>query len=171
MPKSKLQKEDTLKEIKSKIADAKSVIFTDYKGMKVGELQELRKNIKSRGGKFEIAKITLVTKAFDNKKVKELANKASLAVGFSMEDEVTVAKEIKSFGKKNPNIKILGGFYEGNFLSAEEMMKLADIPSKEELIAKLLGTLRSPIYKTVNILGGQAPKLVRTLQAIVEKGS
>jgi len=71
MPKSKLQKEDTLKEIKSKIADAKSVIFTDYKGMKVGELQELRKNIKSRGGKFEIAKITLVTKAFDNKKVKE----------------------------------------------------------------------------------------------------
>lgn len=170
MPKSKIQKENTLDQIKQKIESAKSVIFTDYKGSKMSELQELRKSIKSRGGKFEVAKITLVTKAFDNEKVKEIANKASLAVGFSIEDEIGVAKEIKNFGKKNPNIKILGGFYEGNFLNAEEMMKLADIPSKEELIVKLLGTLKSPLYKLVGNLGGQAPKLVRTLQAIVEKG-
>ena len=170
MPKTKQQKTDDLEKIKSQIADSKSVIFTDSQGAKVSELQELRKNIKSRGGKFEIAKITLVAKAFDNEKVKEIVNKASLAVGFSIEDEVGVPKEIKSFGKKNPSIKILGGFYEGNFLSAEEMAKLADIPSKEELIVKLLGTLKSPLYKLVGNLGGQAPKLVRTLQAIVDRG-
>ncbi|MDD5731634.1 MAG: 50S ribosomal protein L10 [Patescibacteria group bacterium] len=170
MPKSKLQKQDTLEKIKQKVANAKAIVFADYKGMKMIDLQALRKGIKAKGGSFEIAKITLVTRAFDNPKVKEIANKASLAIGYSNEDEVGVPKEIKTFGKKNPNIKILGGFYEGNFISAEEMERLADIPSKEELIVKLLGTLNAPLSKMMNILGGQAPKLVRTLQAIVEKG-
>lgn len=170
MPKSKLQKQDALEKIKQKITSAKSVVFTDYKGMKMIDLQELRKGIKAKGGNFEIAKITLVTRAFDNPKVKELANKASLAIAYSVTDEVGVPKEIKAYGKKNPNIKILGGFYEGNFLSAEEMTRLADIPSKEELIIKLLGTLNSPMSKMLNILGGQSGKLVRTLQAIVDKG-
>lgn len=169
MPKSKLQKQDVLEKIKKSIADAKSVVFTDYKGMKMIDLQALRKGIKAKGGSFEIAKITLVSKAFDNPKVKELANKSSLAVAYSINDEVGVAKEIKTFGKKNPNIKILGGFYEGNFLSATEMEALADIPSKEELITKLLGTLNSPLSKIMNILGGQTPKLVRVLKAISEK--
>lgn len=171
MPKNKLQKETALKNIKAKIADAKSVVFTDYKGMKMIDLQALRKGIKAKGGNFEIAKITLVTKAFDNPKVKELANKSSLAIAYSINDEVGVAKEIKTFGKKNPNIKILGGFYEGNFLSAAEMEALADIPSKEELITKLLGTLNSPLSKMMNILGGQTPKLVRVLKAISEKNA
>jgi large subunit ribosomal protein L10 len=170
MPKSKEQKETALENIKQKIAGAKSVIFTDYKGMKMIDIQALRKGIKAKGGNFEIAKITLVTKAFDNPRVKEIANKASLAIGYSNEDEVGVPKEIKTFGKKNSNIKILGGFYEGNFLDAQEMERLADIPSKEELIVKLLGTLKSPLYKLVGNLGGQAPKLVRTIQAIVDKG-
>jgi large subunit ribosomal protein L10 len=170
MPKSKLQKEGTLEKIKQQIAGAKSVVFTDYKGTKMADLQEVRKNIKSKGGNFEITKITLATKAFDNPKVKEIVNKAALAIGYSNIDEVSTPKEIKAFGKKNPTIKILGGFYEGNFLSAEEMNRLADIPSKEELIVKLLGTLKAPMYKMVGILGGQAPKLVRTLQAIVDKG-
>ncbi|HRY60414.1 MAG TPA: 50S ribosomal protein L10 [Patescibacteria group bacterium] len=170
MPKTKLQKENSLEEIKKKIADAKSVVFTDYKGSKMTDLQALRKNIKAKGGKFEVAKITLVTKAFDSAKVKEIVNKASLAIAYSINDEVSTPKEIKKFAKTNPSIKILGGFYEGNFLTASEMNRLADIPSKEELIVKLLGTLKSPLYKLVGNLGGQAPKLVRTLQAIVEKG-
>jgi large subunit ribosomal protein L10 len=170
MPKSKQQKTDTLEKVKQQIAGAKAIIFTDYKGAKMIDLQEIRKNIKSKGGKFEITKITLATKAFDNSRVKEIVNKASLAIGYSNEDEVGVAKEIKAYGKKNPNIKILGGFYEGGFLTAEEMMKLADIPSKEELIVKLIGTINSPLSKMMNILGGQTPKLVRTLQAIVDKG-
>jgi len=169
MPKSKQQKETALSNIKAKIADAKSVVFTDYRGMKMTDLQALRKGIKAKGGSFEIAKITLVTRAFDNPKVKELANKSSLAVAYSVNDEVSVPKEIKSYGKKNPNIKILGGFYEGNFLSAEQMSSLADIPSKEELIVKLLGTLNSPLSKMMNILGGQTPKLLRVLKAISEK--
>lgn len=170
MPKTKSQKQDALEKIKKSISNAKSVVFTDYRGMKMVDLQALRKGIKSKGGSLEIAKITLVARAFDDPKVKEIANKSSLAVAYSVTDEVGVPKEIKAYGKKNPNIKILGGFYEGNFLNATEMERLADIPSKEELVMKLLGTLKSPLYKLVGNLGGQAPKLVRTLQAIVDKG-
>ena len=170
MPKTKLQKETTLEKVKQQIAGAKAIVFTDYKGSKMTDLQEIRKNIKAKGGKFEITKITLASRAFDNSKVKEIVNKASLAIGYANEDEVGVPKEIKIYGMKNPNLKILGGYYEGRFLTAEEMSNLADIPSKEELIVKLLGTLKSPMFKMVRILGGQAPKLVRTLQAMVEKG-
>lgn len=170
MAKTKQQKTESLDKIKQQIADSKSVIFTDYKGTKMSDLQVLRKNIKAKGGKFEITKITLVTKAFDSAKVKEIVNKASLAVAYSIEDEVSAAKEVKKFSKTSPTIKILGGYYEGAFLDASEMEKLADIPSKEELVVKLLGTLKSPLYKLVGNLGGQAPKLVRTLQAIVDKG-
>lgn len=170
MPKSKLQKSDALEKIKSQIANAKSIVFTDFKGAKMTDLQEIRKNIKSKGGKFEITKTTLATKAFDNIKVKEIVNKASLALGYSNEDEVSTAKEIKAYGKKNPSIKILGGFYEGNFLDAAAMMRLADIPSKEELVGKLLGVLNNPLSKTLRILGDQSGKLVRTLQAVVDKG-
>lgn len=169
MPKSKQQKESTLEKVKKQVAEAKAIVFADYKGMKMTDLQTLRKNIKSKGGKFEITKITLATKAFDNAKVKEIVNKASLALGYSIEDEVAVPKEIKSFSKINPNIKILGGFYEGAFLDAAEMTRLADIPSKEELVMKLLGTLKSPLYKMVGILGGQAPKLIRALKAVSER--
>jgi large subunit ribosomal protein L10 len=169
MPKTKIQKQDALEKIKKSIAAAKAVVFADYKGMKMTDLQALRKGIKAKGGSFEIAKITLVTRAFDNPKVKEIANKSSLAIAYSVNDEVGVPKEIKTFGKKNPNIKILGGFYEGNFLSAAEMESLADIPSKEELITKLLGTLNSPLSKMMNILGGQTPKLVRVLKAMAER--
>lgn len=169
MPKTSQQKKDALEKIQQQIASAKSIVFTDYKGSKMTDLQALRKNIKASGGKFEVAKITLVTKAFDSARVKEIVNKASLAIAYSINDEVSTPKEIKKFAKKNPSIKILGGFYEGNFLTAEEMSRLADIPSKEELVVKLLGTLKSPLYKMVGILGGQTPKLVRVLKAISEK--
>ena len=121
-------------------------------------------------GKFEITKITLTQKAFDNPKIREIIGKASLALGYSNEDEVGVPKAIKAFAKKNPSIKILGGFYEGEFITAEKMNGLADIPSKEELLVKLLGTLKSPMFGLVKNLGDQIPKLVRTLKAVAEKG-
>jgi len=169
MPKTKQQKTDVLEKIKQKIANAKAVVFTDYKGMKMTDLQALRKGIKAKGGSFEVTKITLTERAFDNKKIRDLVGKASLALGYSVEDEVGVPREIKNFGKKNPNIKILGGFYEGNFISATEMEKLADIPSKEELLIKLLGTLKSPMFGLVRNLGDQIPRLVRTLRAASER--
>jgi len=171
MPKSKEQKQSALEGIKEKISNAKSIVFTDYRGMKMSDIEILRKSIKKQGGKFEIAKITLVGKAFENKdKVKEIVNKSSLAIAYSINDEVGVAKEIKKFSKTNQNIQIIGGFYEGNFLTKAEMEKLADLPSKEELIVKLLATINSPASKLVRNIGDQTPKLVRTLKAIVDKG-
>ena len=170
MPKTKLQKEQDLQKIKEQIQDAKSIVFTDYKGMTVKDIEEIRKEIRNKGGKFEVAKITLVKKAFDNKEITDAINKASLALAYAKEDEVSVPKEIKKFAKTNPNIQIIGGFYEGGFISKEKIEALADIPSKEELIIKLMNIVKSPMYGVVRNIGDQIPKLVRTLQAIVDKG-
>ena len=100
MPKTKLQKENTLGKIKQQVASAKSIVFANYKGAKMTDLQEIRRNIKSKGGKFEVTKITLLSKVFkDDPKVKEIINHASLAIGYSNEDEVSTPKEIKRFSK------------------------------------------------------------------------
>ena len=85
MPKTKVQKEKALENIKSQINNAKSVVFTDYKGMKMGDLQALRKGIKAKGGKFEITKITLVSKAFDSAKLSG-CKKIELDSGFPREE-------------------------------------------------------------------------------------
>jgi len=171
MPKTKQQKTDTLEKIKQQIASAKSIVFADYKGVKVKDFQELRKSLKQGKGSIEVTKINLARIAFEkNKSLDELIGKASLAIGYSFDDEISAPKIIKKFGKKNEHVKILGGFCDGKFMSKEEIERLADIPSKEELLVKLLFVIKSPIYKLVGNLGGQAPRLVRTLKAIAEKG-
>jgi len=171
MPKSKAQKSSDLEEIKRKIGDAKSIVFADYKGVKVKDFQELRKSLKKGKGSIEVTKINLARIAFEkNKSLDEIVGKASLAIGYSFDDEVSAPKIIKKFGKTNENVKLLGGFCDGKFMTKEEIERLADIPSKEELLVKLLFTIKSPIYKLVGNLGGQTPKLVRVLKAISEKG-
>lgn len=170
MAKSRAQKSSDLQVVKDQIAQAKSIVFADYKGTGVKDLEALRREIKKSGGSFAVTKTTLAGIAFgDQAKVNELANKAQLAVAYSFEDEVTTPKQIKAATKKLPTLKILGGFFEGAFLSAAEMDRLASIPSREELIAKLLGTLQAPGNRLVATINNPASSLVRVLKAISEK--
>ncbi|MFA7308478.1 MAG: 50S ribosomal protein L10 [Patescibacteria group bacterium] len=170
MAKSKAQKDADLAKVKSDISKSKAIVFTDYKGMKVGDLESLRRGIKEQGGNFAITKSTLAEIAFGDKAtVEQIVNKAALAMAYGFEDEVTIPKAIKAITKKNPSLKILGGFADGKFLTKSQIEKLADIPSKEELIAKLLGVLQNPGTKLVRTINNPASGLVRALKAISEK--
>jgi len=168
MAKSKEQKAQIIENIKKNLERARSLVFTDYQGLKMADLQELRKSIKDKG-KFEITKINLAKLAFGGKKeFDDIVGKNALAIAYSFKDEISVPKEIKKFTKINENLKILGGFYEGKFLNKREIERLIEIPSKEELMAKLIMIIQEPIYGLHGTLNNFTPRLVRVLKAIGE---
>jgi large subunit ribosomal protein L10 len=171
MAKTKEQKVKIVEDLKEKIAKAKAMFFVDYKGLKVKDLSDLRKKLKEKGGKFLVAKKTLMGLVFKEKKIKvpteEMEGQIALVFGF--EDELSPAKAVYQFSQQNNNLKILGGFIEsqkGDFLSSEEIITLGQLPSREELLAKTVGSISAPMSNFVNILQGNIKGLIYALSAI-----
>ncbi len=171
MPKTKEQKKEVIRDLNEKIDKQKSMLFVDYKGLKVKELSKLRKNLKKLGGALVVAKKTLMEVVFKNKKVavdkEKLEGQPAIIFGF--EDEIAPAKATYEFSKKTENLKILGGYLENKFMGAEEMITLAQLPSRKELLAKMVGSISAPMSGFVGVLQGNSRKLVCALSAIAEK--
>jgi len=170
MPKTRQQKEEALKSLKSKLEDSKSVVFTSDTGLTVKEVEALRKELRDNNSEYYVAKKTLLKKALkdvDEDSLKELSG--SIGVTFSYEDEVSAAKTVNKVTKANENFSVAGGILEEKFILPEMVKKLASIPSKEELLAKLVGSLKSPITGIVGVLGGNLRGLVGVLSAIKDK--
>ena len=170
MPKTRKQKEEALKGLKSKLADSKAVVFTSDTGLTVKEVEALRKELRANDSEYYVAKKTLLKKALENVKEEDLKDLAgSFGVTFSFTDEVSAAKAINKVAKNNEKFNIAGGVLEKDFILPEMVKKLASIPSKEELLAKLVGSLKSPITGVVGVLGGNLRNLVGVLAAIKDK--
>lgn len=168
MAQTKDQKQKILDELKELLSRQKAVVLVGISGLKVKELSELRKKLKASGSKIKVLKKTLAKLAFAEKKIDFDKDKfkEELAFVFGLEDEISPAKNAFQFSKENENLKILGGFIEGQFKEAEEMIVLAQIPSKEELFARLVGSISSPISGLVCVLQGNIKGLIYALNAI-----
>ena len=170
MAQTKEQKREIVKDLAEKIKDSKAVIFSDYKGLKVKDMSALRRELRATGVEFKVLKKTLIKLALKDAgiemDVKKMEGQIALAV--SGEDEVTAAKIIAKTAKINENIKIIGGILGIKELSVEEVNKLAQIPSKPELLAQLAGTLERPISGFVNVLAGNLRGLVQVLKAVAD---
>ncbi len=166
---TKDQKKQLVKDLSENIKASKSAVFVDYRGLKVKNLTGLKKELRGSGVEFKVAKKTLIEKAFRDSgidmNVKNL--EGQVAVAFSG-DEITGAKIIEKFGRTNENLKILAGVLEKKLMSAAEMKALARLPGKEELLAKLVGTLNAPVSGLVNVLAGNLRGLAQVLKAIAE---
>lgn len=169
---------DTLDTIKEKVAKAKSVIFAEYHGLSSNQVNELRSKIKESGAELSVAKNTLLKialkenfseKAGVENVEKEL--KGPVATIFAYEDAIAPIKVLTQFAKTLELPRIKGGIIDGEFASAEKIGILSNLPSREELLAKLVGVLKSPLFGFVNVLGGNQRKLVYALSAIAEKKS
>ncbi|MFH1565080.1 MAG: 50S ribosomal protein L10 [bacterium] len=173
MPKSKQQKEEIVKNLADKLNKSKSTIFVDYKGLKVKELDELRDECEKQESEYFVAKKTLIKVAAANKTagfdLKEM--KGNLAMVFGYQDEMVPAKIVKNFSKKYKMFKVLGGIMENKYIDESMVKSLADIPSKPELYAKLLGSLNVPISGFVNVFGGCLRNLAGVLDAVRESKS
>ncbi|MFZ2154251.1 MAG: 50S ribosomal protein L10 [Candidatus Moraniibacteriota bacterium] len=164
------QKEVLVNELTDKIKESKSIVFADYSGVKATDINQLKSNLKKEGTNLRVIKKNLIELSLKNANidvdVKSLAGQ--LAITISNNDEVAPARVLSKFAKDNENLKILGGVLGTKQMSAQEVMALAKLPSKEELIAKLVGTINAPLSGLVNVLSGNTRGLVTALKAIAD---
>ena len=156
------EKQQIVAELTEKIKNAATGIFVDYRGLTVAQDTELRAKLREANVEYKVIKNTLCRFAVDELGMNELDSilngPTSLAV--SVEDPVAPAKILADFAKDNEQLEIKAGFMDGKVLSMDEIKTLASTPSRDTLIAKIMGSLNAP-----------ASDLVRLLQAIVDTGT
>ncbi len=162
---TKEQKQNIVKQIKENIANQKAMVFVSFKGLKAADLFELRNELKESECLFSVVKKTLLDRALKESKIEVDKLEGQIGLIFGFNDEITPAKISYKFSLKNENLKILGGFFENQFRTAEETIVLAKTPSKEELLARLVGTLSAPISGFANVLQGNIKGLLHILKS------
>ncbi len=164
-------KKQVVESIKAKITASKSVILVDYKGLTVAQDTELRNAFRKAGVEYKVLKNTLVRKAFNDLGINDFDSDLNgpTAVAFG-EDEITPAKivmgEIKKLDEK---ISVKSGFVDGGRVDATGVKSLANMPSREEMIAKMLGSMQAPISNFAGVLSGIMRSVVIALNAVAEK--
>ncbi|HDY72767.1 MAG TPA: 50S ribosomal protein L10 [bacterium] len=168
MAKTKEQKKKIIEDLKKKITKQKTIVFIDFTGLKVGDMFDLRKSLKQINGQLKVAKKTLIGLALKDSGLKADINELKGEVGmvFGYQDEISSAKAVYQFSQKNPSLKILGGFFENEFKSAQDFISLAQLPSKQELLTRLTGSILAPVSNFVRVLKGNLKGLVCVLSAI-----
>jgi large subunit ribosomal protein L10 len=173
MAKTKQQKEQTIKALKESLDKQKAIVFVDFAGLKVGEMFDLRKKLKAAKANIKVIKKTLINKVFKEKKLEldPSVLKGEIAVAFGFGDEISPAKISYEFSRQNKNLKILCGFLENEFKTGEQVIELAQLPSREQLLARLVGSISAPASNFVRVLEGNIKGLVYTLNAIASKNN
>lgn len=159
------QKEEVVAKVAEKIKESKAIVFTDYRGLSVEEMTELRRELRSKGIELKVMKQTLFEIAAKNAganiDMTALANHP-VAIAFG-KDEVEAPKVIHDFAKKNEKLEMVGGALNGQTISMEELKALALMPTREEMYAKIVGSLASPLRGMVTVLSGNMRGLVNVL--------
>lgn len=161
------QKQAVVAELVAQVANAQTIVIAENHGVAVTDMTQLRAKAREAGVYFKIAKNTLVRRAVADTPFSVLADKMSgpLAYGISA-DPVAAAKVMNDFAKGNEKFVVMGGAMSGKLMSVAEISALAALPSHDELIAKLMGTMQAPIAKFVRTLNEVPSKFVRTLAAV-----
>lgn len=167
------EKRKAVEELTEKFKKVKGLYFTDYKGLDVLSMTELRRRLKEKGIEYKVVKNTLARVAAKNAGLEEITEffNGPVALAFGYEDPIIPVKVIKEFSDKHEkNLPILkAGWVEGKVFDEEDVKKLSKIPSKEKLMQETIGVLIGPIFGFVNILEGMLSSLVFTLEAIKSK--
>jgi len=157
-----------VEDLSDKIKRQKSLIFIDAKGVKVGDIQKLKRELKKVEAEYRVAKKTLIDLALKKeKKEMDISDfSGSLAIGLGYKDPISLIKIFAKFAKGKEGFKILGGLVEDKIVDAIQIKELSRIPSREELLAKLVWSIKAPISGFVNVLQGNLRNLVGVLNAI-----
>jgi large subunit ribosomal protein L10 len=173
MAKTKDQKSQEIKSLQAKLADAKSIIFTSYTGLSVEDMESLRGKFREAGVSYQASKKRMFDLALDGAKIEHdsIYNlDGSIAAAFSQADEVSAARIAKDFSKENNALSIKAGFLKvgeaWKYLTEAEVMNLANLPTRDELLAKVVGSIKAPVSGFVNVLAGNIRGLVNVLAAI-----
>lgn len=161
---------ELLDELKKKVNQAASLFFVDYSGLTHKQIEEARRELRANESEIAVVKNTLMNLALKEKNIDTKEKlEGPFATLFSYQDPIRTAKVLAAFIKKHGLPKIKFGIFEGKIIDEEMINRLSTLPSKEILIAKLLGTLNSPITKLVYGLNANIQKLVLVLKTIENK--
>ncbi len=164
------QKEDLVKDITDKFKKQKIAVFTDFHGVSVTKLQHLRRQLRKGGAEYKVTRKTLIDRALTeagiSTKAKEL--KGEIGITFGYEDETGITKVLIKFRKENDTFKILGGMLGNNILSEKDIVAFSRLPSREILLAQVVGAMQGPIKGLVTVLNGNLRNLVVVLNKIKE---
>lgn len=168
MAKSKAQKQDIVKALGSKIAGSQAVFVIAPQAINPNEAAELKIKLAEIGGEYHVIKNTLFKIALKEAGLSELdtlenGQNAAIFVG---EQSPEAAKIVKNFIKDSEKAEFRGGYLEGKSLSAQQVEALADLPSREQLIAQVIGTMNAPISGLVNVLAGNVRSIINVVDAI-----
>lgn len=172
MPLTKEQKQEVVAKLVEQMKDCKAAVFADYQGLSVEDLKELRSQMREKGVKFTVSKKTLIKHAAKELGYEEIPDESlqgPVGVAFGMEDGISAAKIMHTFSKTNKNLKLRGAIFEGKLLSIAETKELALLPGREELIAKFIYLVKSPISGFHGVLNNTIAGFVRALNAVKEK--
>jgi large subunit ribosomal protein L10 len=165
------EKASIVEELNGKFSKAKIAIVADYRGMSVAKLESLRRELKKSNAEIRVAKNTLLRRAVQGTSFEGIGDffKGSTAVAISYDDPVAPAKAMTGFVKANPEFVIRSAAMEGRVLSANDLVALSSLPSREVMLGKLLSVMNEVPTSFVRVLNGVPTKMVYLLNALAEK--
>lgn len=168
---SKEQKREVVAQYGDWIQRSQALIVTDYKGLTVKDMDELRKKVRESGGEYHIVKNTLTKLAFTDEglSIEDEHFEGSTAIGFAFDEVSAMAKVLVDFAKETEILKVKGGFLEKEVVSAEQIKALAELPPLPVMRAQLLGTIMAPANQLARILAEPGRQLASVMKAIADK--
>ena len=155
MPKTRSKKAAIIGSLEEKAEKMKSAVFVNFSGIPVKEIDVLRNKCRDEGAEYMATKKTLLKNVFKKRGMSEIENQelsGEVATVFGYEDEIAPARIVAGLAKENNKLKFIGGIFEGNFIDAAKVTELSKIPSRKELLAKVVGCLSNPLSGIVRVI-------------------
>ncbi|MBI5905733.1 MAG: 50S ribosomal protein L10 [Deltaproteobacteria bacterium] len=169
----KTSKTESVEALKAVIAAQRGAVVAEYRGMTVSEMTALRRKLREVNAEFRVVKNTLIRRAAEGTPFGALSGnfKGPTAVAFAHGDPVALAKAMKEYAAGSPKVTLRAGYLDGKALTPAEVQALADVPSRQVLLSRLVGGLSSPLSRLAQALSGPQRKLVYALESIRKQKS
>ncbi|TVR89146.1 MAG: 50S ribosomal protein L10 [Spirochaetaceae bacterium] len=164
------EKVDSVDYVKSRFADSPDLVFTDYRGLTVGQITDLRGRLREKGADYRVMKNKRVRIALQQLELPDASEYlvGPTAVAISRTESGPVVKELIALGKDMP-LALKGAIIDGRIFTAAQVAEFSKLPTRDELLSKLMGTMKAPVQNLAIVLNAVPQKLVRTLAAVAEQ--
>jgi large subunit ribosomal protein L10 len=170
---NRTEKAAAVETLEGDLAKASNAILFGFAGLKVPEVTELRRQVRGVQSKYLVVKNTLALRAVKGTPLEQMADqfRGMTAVAYNTGNAVALAKVLTTFAKANPSLVFKGGLVEGRPIAAKEIAAIAELPTREELVARLLFLIQSPVRRLVMVLNGPVRNLAGVIQQVAEQKS
>src|SRR5437763_2439399 len=165
------EKVATVEEIRGKLEEARAAVLTEYRGLKVSELADLRASLRAAQAEYKVYKNTLARRAAEEAGLSELVSllEGPTAITFVRGDAVTVAKALRDYSRGNPNLVVKGGILGTRVIASDDVVALADIQPREVLLARIAGGFQAPLVKAAGLFQAFTRNMAYGIKALIDQ--